>query len=159
MEMNQEWHQAGNQLVVDDEMKKSLSTIASWTTFLSIVAFVMLTLTVICGVLMLVSSHVASEMDVYRSVYKDTQMILTVTGIAYIVIGLIFFIPASKLYGAASAVKKAISANDNESLAKAFSNWKFVSQFYGWVVIISLLLTVAACVYGITAASHIPYYG
>jgi len=151
-----EQNQALFSLTIDPGTKAYLNETAKWARFLAIVAMIVLILVFIFAVL---SASVLDNATVITlsgaspklgEGYTNSVRIGMVIG-SLVMVG-IGFIPLFYLLQFAKKMKKALAANEQNTLNHSFHNLKRYFRFLGIVVIIVLILY--ACIFAITIITN-----
>lgn len=121
-----------NQLVLTNEAIVYLKTIASWTTFFSILGFVFVGLMVVMGFGMTLFMS-----SVFATAGKPFMAYI---GLVYAVFAVIYLMPVIYLYRFSTVVKRAIQNCDSNDIMLAFKNLKSHYKFMGILTIVILAL-------------------
>lgn len=128
----------GNELTLSDSAKEDLHTIAKWTTFLSILGFVALGLSVI------LSLFIGTFLSMMGAGGEGLPFPPIVLSVAYLIIPVIYFFPILYLYRFSNKAKVALKQENRETLAEAIANLRSHYKFIGILVVIVLSFYVLA---------------
>jgi hypothetical protein len=128
---------------VTDNMVNALRATRPWTMLLAILGFISIALMLVGGVLLMFTSMLMPGKAGFAS---------TLTGILYLVIALVYFIPALYLLRYSSAIERFMSSGLEADLESALSSQKSFWKFVGMLSLIGIVLTIV----GIVAAIMIP---
>jgi hypothetical protein len=106
--------------------------IRKWTTFFSILGFV------IIGLLLIFGIFAGSIFSKFANANTNSNFPFFMIGFIYFIIAIIYFFPVLYLYRFSVSSKLAIKNNDPNEFAKAFKNLKSHYQFTGILTIIVL---------------------
>ena len=127
METIEENLKTNGQMVINDEIKNSLTRISKWTKFLAILGFICIGLIIIAQILVLIGS--------YYSNFDGAGMALI-----YVVIGVVYYFPLNYLIKSANSFKKAVNSDNQEILNSGFTNLSSHFKFMGILTIIVAFL-------------------
>ncbi len=152
--MAQDVHQVtwSEDVHLSGQTRSILSTISKWTKFLSIVGFIMLTISVL---LILSAGTLITSVNRYMQVegfypYNPGTFEWTYA-IMYLIVIAIYFIPVYYLYKFSVRIKEALATNNDVTLTEAF---KYLNSHYTWfgiLTIIGLIIFAIALLFMIVA--------
>lgn len=131
------------ELKISEEAKRTFRESTKWMKFMGIIGYISASFMTLGGIIALLASS-------FVGIAMQTANFL-ITGIVYIVMGIISFIPATFLTRAARNGKIAILSNDNQALTDFFRSNKSYWKFNGILTIIGLSLAVLAIFFVIIA--------
>lgn len=106
--------------------------IRKWTTFFSILGFVMVAFLIVFS---LFAGAVFSSLG--QPYFGLSAIVL---GIVYFIIAVLYFFPVLYLYKFSRSADKAIKTNDSDEIAEAFKNLKSHYKFVGIMTIVFLCI-------------------
>jgi len=106
-----------------------LTSTAKWATFLSILGFIGTGIMVFAGITMMIISPMSK-------LGSPFGFPLTLLGLLYIVLAVLYFFPAYYLYNFARKSKVALYNNDQEELDESLMNLKKTFKFLGIMTIV-----------------------
>lgn len=106
------------QLVISDEMKSDLLSIARWVNFMNIVGIIGLVILVLAGIVSLAFSYFV--------------------GVIYILLAGIFCFPLYRSFQFVRQAREAVEFDDNDSLGYMFGSMRYIVRFYGIYSIVVL---------------------
>jgi hypothetical protein len=144
--MNEVENNLEKHLVFTEEIKDYIMETAKWSKFLSIIGFIFVGFMSIIGILMLFSfgGTLFSNAVGLNNIPGFPTGMISLVGIIYFGIALLYFFPVYYLYMFARKTKNAILCNDNQLLAEGFSKLKSHYKFIG------ILTLIIVCFYAIS---------
>ena len=135
-------------LLISGNVKNTLLGISKWANFLSILAFIILGLSVflILGVGILITST-NRYMEMQHTMYYNPGIFQWSYVIVYLIIILLNFLPAYFLYRFSVGIKKSIETDNIEMMENAFGNLKTHYTFIGVYSIIAIVLYVISSIF------------
>jgi hypothetical protein len=124
-------------LSIDPVTKTHLAESARWAKFLAIVALVFLVFMTAFVV------YTSTTINRYETTYGNTSLVQSLgvgMAVMYLVFAVIAFFPILYMLRFANEMKRALAANDQNTLNHSFQNLKVYFRYLGIVTIISLLL-------------------
>jgi hypothetical protein len=136
--MNEVENNLEKHLVFTEEIKDYIMETAKWSKFLSIIGFIFVGFMSIIGILMLFSfgGTLFSNAVGLNNIPGFPTGMISLVGIIYFGIALLYFFPVYYLYMFARKTKNAILCNDNQLLAEGFSKLKSHYKFIGILTLI-----------------------
>jgi hypothetical protein len=107
-----------------------LQETSKWTTFLSIMGFIMIGLIVIVA---LFAGTFMSTMAPNQDLPNGFGFLIT---LVYLLLGLLYFFPTLYLYKFTQKLKSALESRDSQDLILAFENQKSLYKFWGIFTIV-----------------------
>jgi hypothetical protein len=131
--MNEVENNLEKHLVFTEEIKDYIMETAKWSKFLSIIGFIFVGFMSIIGILMLFSfgGTLFSNAVGLNNIPGFPTGMISLVGIIYFGIALLYFFPVYDLFMFARKTKNAILYNDNQMLAEGFSKLKSHYKFIG----------------------------
>ena len=133
METIEENVKTNSQMVINDEIKKSLTVISKWTKFLAILGFVGLGFIVVAAIFMVVMGN-------YYSQYDGGDVSTHIKALFYIILAVVYYFPLNYLIKSAKSFKKAVMSDDQEILNSGFANLKSHFNYMGILAIVLISL-------------------
>lgn len=124
-------------LVVTEEMKVFLKETSTWAMVLAIFGFIGIGLMIIIGIGL---SLFFSSMNELSGLSNNSPIDMSLFGIIYIAIALVYLMPIWYLYKFATDLKKAIRSDDQEMLHSSLQYQKKHYKFIGIVMIVMIVL-------------------
>ena len=129
-------------LSIDPVTKANLSETAKWARFLAIIGMIGVVLLVVGGVFY--SIWITSMMQSMSASFGGQTPYGGAVGIGaavmFVIVAVIIFFPFLYMLRFANKMKRALVANDQESLNYSFQNLKIYFRYLGIITIISLVL-------------------
>jgi hypothetical protein len=124
---------------------------AKWSKFLSIIGFIFVGFMSIIGILMLFSfgGTLFSNAVGLNNIPGFPAGMISLVGIIYFGIALLYFFPVYYLFIFARKTKNAILSNDNQMLAEGFSKLKSHYKFVGILTLIIVVFYAISILIGI----------
>lgn len=123
------------QLTLTSTSKSFLKETAKWTSFLSILGFILITLMLVLAAFSSTIFNMVAKMQ--PGIPESLGLSLAIT---YLVLSIIYFFPVYYLLQFSRKMKKALATKNDETLASAFKMLKSHYKFIGVFTIITLSL-------------------
>ena len=149
--MNEVENNLEKHLVFTEEIKDYIMETAKWSKFLSIIGFIFVGFMSIIGILMLFSfgGTLFSNAVGLNNIPGFPAGMISLVGIIYFGIALLYFFPVYYLFIFARKTKNAILSNDNQMLAEGFSKLKSHYKFIGILTLIIVVFYAISILIGI----------
>lgn len=127
---------------------------AKWATIFAILGFIGLGFLVLMGIMVMAAGSIADSAAASAGSVMPFPM--SVLGIVYIVMAVIYFLPIFYLYKFASDTKWALNNNNSEKLASGFKNLKSHFKTIVLIIIITIIVyIIGIAVFAVTMASSL----
>jgi len=135
METNTNFLQTEEQLVINDDIKKYLTTVSNWARFLAILGFVSIGLLGIAAIALVFLDNQNTGYG-YRSYQTGTH----ITSIVYVFLAVIYYFPFRYLFLSSKYLKDGITSHSQDSLVFGFKNLKLHYKYIGILIIVLISL-------------------
>ena len=119
-----------NKIEISSEALDNLNVTRRWTTFLSVLGFVILGLIIVAGI----------ATSLFLTVFKTQQTNLGIPEslmmVVFATIGILCYFPVFFLFRFSKNIRDAIQNNDQRKLAKGFRNLRLFFGYFGILVIL-----------------------
>jgi uncharacterized protein involved in cysteine biosynthesis len=139
------------ELQLTSQAESFLGETAKWATFLAIVGFIGLGLTLLGGVFFISAGDTISRAQAMQG-GAAAPFPMAAMGIFYIITAVITFFPILYLLKFANTMKSALASKSTDKLTEAFENMKSHYKFLGIITIIFIALFILLFIFGIVAA-------
>ena len=143
------------ELQLNPAAQSFLRETAKWTTFLSILGFILIAFMVLAGIAMFAAGGMMGASEDMEGMPSGMGAMALfsggVLGTIYIVAALLYFFPVYYLYKFSSKLKTAFSNNNNEQLTSAFENLKSHYKFLGILAIITIIMYILGIIIAVVA--------
>lgn len=129
-------------LSINEEIKLYLKETAKWAKFLAIIGYIGI------GFLLVFSLFMLFGMTAFAGMLD--AMPLTLMGLLYIVMAILYYFPVNYLNKFANKTKRALAENDQDEINLGFKNLKSMFKFMG------ILTIVVLCLYALIIVVMVP---
>ena len=125
---------ASDQVIVTGNMINALGATKPWTLFISVLGFVSVALMAAIGLAMLAAAGFFKNLG--------TPLMVSIMGVIYIIMAVLYLIPTIYLYKYSSAVGRFLKAKQAPDMEAALSHQKSLWKFIGILCLIGIIVTV-----------------
>ena len=120
-------------LEITENAKNHLKATSSWTNFMAILCFISVGLTLLGGIVTIISSSCT-------------------TGVLYLIISIVMIPPALYLFRFSQKTKNALVNHDMLKMEEAFKNMKFYWMFTGIIMVVSIIIIIVLSLTDVVSA-------